>query len=64
MTLHIHISVEGGSTALQWPIQHGKIGPGPDWGMKDAPMKMEPEVIADPKGTAVNLSLAQRSLGP
>lgn len=32
--------------------------------MKQVPMKMEPEVAADPKGTAANLSLLQRSLGP
>jgi len=32
--------------------------------MKQALMKMEPEVAADPKGTAANLSLVQQSLGP
>ena len=32
--------------------------------MKHALMKQELEVIADPKGTAVNLSLVQSSLGP
>ena len=31
--------------------------------MKHALMKLEPEVTADPKGTAANLSLVQRSLG-
>jgi len=31
--------------------------------MKEALMKLEPEVIAAPKGVAVNLSLVQPSLG-
>lgn len=32
--------------------------------MEQALMKLEPEVIADPRGTAVNRSLVQPSLGP
>ncbi|HET7580490.1 MAG TPA: hypothetical protein VFK33_14510 [Bacillales bacterium] len=50
--------------ALQWPIQIQKVGRGPDSTMKEALMKKELEVIADPKGTAVNLSLVHPSLVP
>jgi hypothetical protein len=32
--------------------------------MKYASMKLEPEVIVDPKGLTVNMSLVQSSLGP
>ncbi len=30
--------------------------------MEDAPMKVEPEVAVDPKGTTANLSITQPSL--
>ena len=30
--------------------------------MKDAPLKVEPEVVVDPKGTTANLSIPQLSL--
>ena len=64
MKLNIHIPVEGGCSRLTVAsIRHNKAGRGPDSGMKDALMKQEPEVIANPKGTAVNLSLVQPSLG-
>ena len=32
--------------------------------MEDAPMKVEPEVAVDPKGTTANLSIPQLSLEP
>jgi len=62
--LNIHLPVEGGQAALQWPVQINKAGRGPDSGMEDAPMKQEPEVTADPRGTAVNMSIVQLSLEP
>ena len=39
-----------------------KVGRGPDSGMEHVPMKLEPEVAVDPKGTTANLSIAQPSL--
>ncbi len=30
--------------------------------MKDAPLKVEPEVVVDPKGTTANLLIPQPSL--
>ena len=39
-----------------------KVGRGPNSRMKDALMKLEPEVVVDPRGTTANLSLPQPSL--
>ena len=52
MSLGERLSVERGArihgAALQWPAQF-KTGRGPDSEMKEAPMKLEPKVIAASK---------------
>lgn len=61
---HTHTGGRWFLTALQWLIQFHKVSQGPDPGMKDALVKLEPEVIANPKGIAVNLSIVKSSLEP
>ena len=39
-----------------------KVGRGSDAGMEEAPLKVEPEVAVDPKGTTANQSMTQPSL--
>ena len=39
-----------------------KVGRGSDAGMEDAPLKVEPEVAVDPKGTTANQSMPLPSL--
>ena len=48
-------------SVLQWSIQLNKVGLGSDLGMKQALMKQELKVIADPKGTAVNLTMVNQA---
>ena len=49
MRLDTRLPMEGGHAALQWPEQIHNTGRGPDSGMRYALMKLESEVIADPK---------------
>ena len=66
MQLERHLPVGGGEARLTVAGTKGlpKAGRGPDPEMEQAPVKSEPEVIADPRGTAVNQSLVQPSPGP
>ncbi|WP_176524429.1 hypothetical protein [Bacillus sp. AFS014408] len=51
--------MEGGSNpVLQWLVQNNKTSRGPDLWMKYVIMKMETEVIVNPRGMTVNVSLA------
>ena len=60
------IPVEGGQLSRDGCLTMAdtiawRIGLSSDRGMKDAPVKSEPEVIADPKGTAVNEAMLPQS---
>jgi hypothetical protein len=65
--LNTHLPVEGGAACLTVadvnPQSRSRSGFGAI-ALAMALMKLEPEVIVEPKGTTVNLSLVQPSLGP
>jgi hypothetical protein len=64
---HTHLPVEGGAACLTVadtnPQNRSRSGFG-EVALALALMKLEPEVIVEPKGTTVNLSLVQPSLEP
>ena len=67
MRLNTHLPVEGGeacpTVADTNPQNRSRSGFGAV-ALAMALMKLEPEVIVEPKGTTVNLSLVQPSLEP
>jgi hypothetical protein len=53
-----HLPVGGGEARLTVAEPNAQTRPWFGFGDETAPMKLEPEVIADPRGTAVNRSLS------